>query len=96
MCSELLTSIQGLTIIALVVELLVIISIDMPTFRLVVAMVVELIILIHNTLLGEIMISSTRTRLMKIYSPVGNIFSHAKIQLQRFYFIELRFFRRRR
>ena len=61
-------------------KLLVMISLDMPTFRLVVAIVAEfdyLIILIHNTLLGEITISSTRTT--RINSTC--ISQHAKIKL---------------
>ena len=56
--------------------------------RLMVTMVAEfcsLVILIHNTLLGEIMISSTKTtrvNILYLYSPVRNdTFPHAKIQL---------------
>ena len=46
----------------------------------------SLVILIHNTLRGEIMISSTRTtrvnKILYLYSPVRNdIFSHAKTQV---------------
>ena len=55
---------QGLTTYAFVMLLLAMISLHMLTFRLMVTMVVEfcsLVILIHNTLLGEITISSTRT-----------------------------------
>ena len=68
MLLEALTSVvqetQGLTTNGFVILLLVMISHNMPTFRLVVAMAAEfrsLVILIHNTLLGEIIISSTRT-----------------------------------
>ena len=53
---------QGLTMNAFVILLLVMISLDMPNFRLLVAMVADfcsLVTLIHNTLLGEITISST-------------------------------------
>ena len=55
---------QGLTTYAFVMLLLAMISLHMLTFRLMVTMVAEfcsLVILIHNTLLGEITISSTRT-----------------------------------
>ena len=55
---------QGLTTYAFVMLLLVMISLHILTFRLMVTMVAEfcsLVILIHNTLLGEITISSTRT-----------------------------------
>ena len=58
-----LTSVlQGLTTYALVMLLLVMVPLHMLTFRLMVTMVAEfcsLVILIHNTLLGEITISST-------------------------------------
>ena len=80
---------QGLTIYAFVMLLLAMISLHMLTFRLMVTMVAEfcsLVILIHNTLLGEITISSTRTtrvnKILYLYSPVRNdTFPHAKIQL---------------
>ena len=55
---------QGLTTYAFVMLLLAMISLHMLTFRLMATMVAEfcsLVILIHNTLLGEITISSTRT-----------------------------------
>ena len=55
---------QGLTTNTFVMLLLAMISLHMLNFRLMVTMVAEfssLVILIHNTLLGEIMISSTRT-----------------------------------
>ena len=74
---------QGLTTYAFVMLLLAMISLHMLTFRLMVTMAAEfwsLVILIHNTLLGEITISSTRTTYL--YSPVRNdTFLHAKIQL---------------
>ena len=64
--SSLLTSLfqesQGLITYAFVMLLLAMISLHMLTFRLMVTMVAEfcsLVILIHNTLLGEITISST-------------------------------------
>ena len=70
---------QGLTTYDFVMLLLAMISLHMLTFRLIVTMVAEfcsLVILIHNTLLGEITISSTRT--LYLYSPVRNdIFPHA-------------------
>ena len=53
---------QGLITYAFVVLLLAMISLHMLTFRLMVTTVAEfcsLVILIHNTLLGEITISST-------------------------------------
>ena len=53
---------QGLRLNALGMLLLAMISLHMLTFRLMVAMVAEfcsLVILIYNTLQGEIMISST-------------------------------------
>ena len=53
---------QGLTTNTFVMLLLVMVSLHMLTFRLMVTMVAEfcsLVILIHNTLLGEITISST-------------------------------------
>ena len=53
---------QGLTTNTFVMLLLAMVSLHMLTFRLMVTMVAEfcsLVILIHNTLLGEITISST-------------------------------------
>ena len=53
---------QGLTTYAFVMLLLVMVSLHMLTFRLMVTMVAEfcsVVILIHNTLLGEITINST-------------------------------------
>ena len=53
---------QGIITYAFVILLLAMISLHMLTFRLMVTMVAEfcsLVILIHNTLLGEITISST-------------------------------------
>ena len=60
---------QGLTTYAFVMLLLAMISLHMLTLRLMVTMVAEfcsLVILIHNTLLGEITISSTRTTRVNI------------------------------
>ena len=60
--TSLLQESQGLIKYAFVMLLLAMISLHMLTFRLIVTMVAEfcsLVILIHNTLLGEIMISST-------------------------------------
>ena len=62
--TSLLQESQGLITYAFVMLLLAMISLHMLTFRLMVTMVAEfcsLVILIHNTLLGEITISSTRT-----------------------------------
>ena len=87
MLASVLQESQGLTTYDFDMLLLVMIPLHMLTFRLMVTMVAEfcsLVILIHNTLLGEIMISSTRTTRVKLYlySPVRNdIFPHAKIQL---------------
>ena len=53
---------QGLTTNTFVMLLLAMVSLHMLTLRLMVTMVAEfcsLVILIHNTLLGEILISST-------------------------------------
>ena len=69
MLTSVLQESQGLTTYAFVVLLLAMISLHMLNFRLMVTMVAEfcsLVILIHNTLLGEIMISSTRTTRVNI------------------------------
>ena len=61
---------QGLTTYAFVMLLLVMISLHMLIFRLMVTMLAEfcsLVILIHNTLLGKITISSTRTTRVNKY-----------------------------
>ena len=60
--TSLLQESQGLITYAFVMLLLAMISLHMLTFRLMVTMVAEfcsLVILIHNTLLGEITICST-------------------------------------
>ena len=60
--TSLLQESQGLITYAFFMLLLAMISLHMLTFRLIVTMVAEfcsLVILIHNTLLGEITISST-------------------------------------
>ena len=93
MLTSLLQESQGLIKYAFVMLLLAMISLHMLTFMLMVTMVAEfcsLVILIHNTLLGEITISSTRTarvkKILYLYSPVRNdTFPHAKIQLHRLY-----------
>ena len=62
-------SIKRLITYAFVMLPLPVISLHMLTFRLMVTMVAEfcsLVILIHNTLLGEITISSTRTTRVNI------------------------------
>ena len=68
---------QGLIKYDFVMLLLAMIPLHMLTFRLIVTMVADfcsLVILIHNTLLGEITISSTRTtrvnKILYLYSPV--------------------------
>ena len=60
--TSLLQESQGLITYAFVMLLLAMVSLHMLTFRLMVTMVAKfcsLVILIHNTLLGEITISST-------------------------------------
>ena len=59
-----LQELQGLITYDFVMLLLVMIPLHMLTFRLMVTMVADfcsLVILIHNTLLGEVTISTTRT-----------------------------------
>ena len=80
MLTSVLQESQGLTTYDFIMLPLVMISLHMLTFRLMVTMVADfcsLVILIRNTLLGEI------TRLtLYVYSPVRNdIFLHAKIQV---------------
>ena len=76
--TSLLQESQGLITYAFVMLLLAMISLHMLTFRLMVTMVVEfcsLVILIHNTLLREITISSTRTtRVNKIIPLFPNTY----------------------
>ena len=82
--------------------LLAMISLHTLTFRLMVTMVAEfgsLVILIHNTLLGEITISSTRTTRVNYTSIPQYILIH--FHMQRFNFIdfmviELRFFKKKK
>ena len=89
MLTSVLQELQGLITYDLVMLLLAMIPLHMLTFRLMVTMVADfcsLVILIHNTLLGEITISSTRTtrvnKILYLYSPVRNdIFPHAKIEV---------------
>ena len=83
---------QGLTTYAFVMLLLAMISLHMLTFRLMVTMVAEfcpLVILIHNTLLGEITISSTRTTRVKenIYASIPQ-FVMIHFHMQRSNFID--------
>ena len=73
MFTSVLEESQGLTTYAFVMLLLAMISLHMLTFRLMVTMVAEfcsLVILIHNTLLEEITISSTRTTRVNEYIPL--------------------------
>ena len=89
---------QGLTTNTFVMLLLAMVSLHMLTFRLMVTMVAEffsLVILIHNTLLGEITISSTCTTRENYTSIPQYVMIH--FHMQRFNFvdfmvIELRFF----
>ena len=88
MFTSVLQESQGLTTHSFVMLLLAMISLHMLTFRLMVTMVAEfcsLVILIHNTLLGEITISVHEvqglTEKLYLYSP---IYFH----IQRFKFID--------
>ena len=97
MLTSVLQESQGLTTYDFVMLLLAMIPLHMLTFRLIVTMVADfcsLVILIHNTLLGEITISSTRTTRVKYFPQYVMIYFH----MQRFKFIdfvviELRFFK---
>ena len=80
---------QGLTTNTFVMLLLAMISLHMLNFRLMVTMVAEfcsLVILIHNPLLGEIMISSTRTTRVNYTSIPQYVMIH--FYMQRFNFID--------
>ena len=88
MLTSLLQESQGLITYAFVMLLLAMISLHMLTFMLMVTMVAEfcsLVILIHNTLLGEITSVVQELQgltILYLYSPVRNdTFPHAKIQL---------------
>ena len=86
---------QGLTIYAFIMLLLVMLSRHMLTFRLMITMVAEfcpLVILIHNTLNGDITISSTWTTRVNYYTSIFQFVTHAKIYLM---VIELRFFKKK-
>ena len=77
---------QGLTTNTFVMLLLAMISLHMLTFRLMVTMVAEfcsLVILIHNTLLGESVVHELQGLIiLYLYSPVRiDTFPHAKIQV---------------
>ena len=81
---------QGLTTNTIVMLLLAMVSLHMLTFRLMVTMVAEfwsLVILIHNTLLGEIMISSTYTTRVKYYTSIPQ-YVMIYFYMQRFKFID--------
>ena len=79
----------SITRIARAMLLLVMISLHMLTFRLVVTMFAEfcsLVILIHNTLLGEIVHELQGLTKLYLYSPVRiDTLPHAKIQVHCFY-----------
>ena len=87
-------------IYAFVMLLLAMISLHMLTFRLMVTMVADfcsLVILIHNTLMGEITISSTWTTRGNLYSSVRNdTFPHAIFKFIDFMVIELRWFKEKK
>ena len=68
---------QGLTTNTFVMLLLAMISLHMLTFRLMVTMVTDFCSLVIHTLLGEIMISSTRVN----KNVRNDIFPHAKIHI---------------
>ena len=99
MSTSVLQESQGLTTNTFVMFQLAMVSLHMLTFRLMVTMVAEfcsLVILIHNTLLGEITISSTRTT-RKYYTSIPQ-YVMIYLHMQRFKFIdfiviELRFFK---
>ena len=82
---------QGLITYAFVMLPLAMISLHMLTFRLMVTMVAEfcsLVILIHNTLLGEITIRSNELQgliLYLYYLSFNDTFPHAKMQDHWFY-----------
>ena len=89
MFTSVLEESQGLTTYAFVMLLLAMISLHMLTFRLMVTMVAEfcsLVILIHNTLLGEITISSTRTTRVNYTSIPQYVMIY--FHMQRFKFID--------
>ena len=95
---------QGLITYDFVMLLLAMIPLHMLTFRLMVTMVADfcsLVILIHNTLLGEITISSTRTtRVNKYYTSIPQ-YVMMYFHMQRFKFIdfmviEVRFFKKKK
>ena len=90
MLASVLQESQGLTTYDFDMLLLVMIPLHMLTFRLMVTMVAEfcsLVILIHNTLLGEIMISSTRTTRVNEYSSIPQ-YVMIHFHMQRFNFID--------
>ena len=97
-----ITRITRVKTYAFVMLLLAMISVHMLTFRLMVTMVAEfcsLVFLIHNTLLGEITISSTRTTRVNYTSIPQYVMIH--LHMQRFNFIdlmviELRFFKKKK
>ena len=97
MLASILQESQGLTTYDFDMLLLVMIPLHMLTFRLMVTMVAEfcsLVILLHNTLLGEIMISSTRTTRVNYYTSIPQyvmIYFHMqRLKFIDFMVIELR------
>ena len=96
MLTSLLQESQGLITYAVVMLLLAMISLHMLTFRLMVTMVAEfcsLVILIHNTLLGEITISSRCLTYTSIPQYVLIYFYMQRFNFIDFMVIELRFFK---
>ena len=102
MLASVLQESQGLKTYDFVMLLLAIISLHLLTFRLMVAMVADfcsLVILIHNTLLSEITISSTRTTRVKYYTSIPQyvmIYFHVqRFNVIDFMVIEVRFFKKK-
>ena len=89
MLTSVLQESQGLITYAFVMLLLAMISLHMLTFRLMVTVVAEfcsLVILIHNTLLGEITVVHELQGLTYLCSlSCNDTFPHAKIQNHWFY-----------
>ena len=101
MLTSVLQESQGLITYDLVMLLLAMIPLHMLTFRLMVTMVADfcsLVILIHNTLLGEITISSTRTTRVNTSIPqyVMIYFHMQRFKFIDFMVIEVRFFKKKK
>ena len=100
MLTSVLQESQGLITYDFVMLLLAMIPLHMLTFRLMVTVVADfcsLVILIHNTLLGEITISSTRTirvNYTSIHQYVMIYFHMQRFKFIDFMVIELHFFKK--